>query len=107
MKSINPASQPNAQSNIVPFNSDQFASKFRTATSSDLANNIANKNSIWTRFWNGLYQFLTPRSEPQIVQKIEPNGNEYYEVYDPVTGNSKIFGSELETRIWLDRRFYE
>ncbi len=103
MKSINPASQPNAQSNIVPFNSDQFASKFRTATSSDLAS----KNSIWTRFWNGLYQLLTPRSEPQIVQKIEPNGNEYYEVYDPVTGNSKIFGSELETRIWLDRRFYE
>ncbi|QYO63499.1 hypothetical protein [Leptolyngbya sp. 7M] len=41
------------------------------------------------------------------MQKREPNGNEYYQVYDPVTGNSKTFGSEEETRIWLDRRFYE
>jgi hypothetical protein len=103
MKSINPASQPNAQSNIVPFSSDQLTAKFRAKTSSYLDS----KDSIWTWFWKGLYQFLTPRSEPRIVKKIEPNGNEYYKVYDPVTGDSKVFGSELETRIWLDRRFYQ
>lgn len=102
MKSINPASQSNAQSNIVPFNSEQFAS-FRTATQPY----VSRKNSIWTYILNGLYKFLTPNSEPKITQKVEPNGNEYYQVYDPITGDSKTFSSELETRIWLDRRFYQ
>jgi hypothetical protein len=103
MKSINPASQPNAQSNIVPFDSEQFAAKFRTATQPHLGR----KNPIWAYILNGLYKFLTPNSEPKIIQKIEPNGNEYYQVYDPITGDSKTFSSELETRIWLDRRFYQ
>jgi hypothetical protein len=103
MKSINPASHPNAQSNIVPFSSEQFASKFRPVIQAD----STRKDSIWTNLLNGLYKFLTPRSEPKIIQKVEPNGNEYYQVYDPVTGDSKTFGSELETRIWLDRRFYQ
>lgn len=103
MKSINPVSQPSGQSNIVPFNSEQFASK-RLSTQSNLD---CKQNSFWTHFWNGLCNFLMPRSEPKIIQKIEPDGNEYYQVYDPVTGNSKTFGSELETRIWLDRRFYQ
>lgn len=102
MKSINPPSQTNAQSNIVPFNSERFTSN-RTAAQFRLDR----KNSIWTHLWNGLYKFLTPRSEPQITQKVEPNGNEYYQVYDPVTGASRTFGSELETRVWLDRRFYQ
>lgn len=98
MESYNPASEANiqieSQSNIVPFQSPR-----RSAS--------ASQGSIWSRLWNGLFQLLMPKTEPRIVQKCEPNGNEYYQVYDPVTGNSKTFGSEEETRIWLDRRFYE
>lgn len=95
MESYNPTSHANSQSNIVPFQ----APARRSAA--------ASKDSIWTRLRDGLFQLLAPKTEPRIVQKREPDGNEYYHVYDPVTGNSKTFGSEQETRIWLDRRFYE
>ena len=98
MDSFNPSAD-NAQSNIVPFNSGR-------ATSSKWATLDANQ-SFWSRVGEMVFRLLLPSSEPRIVHKQEPNGNEYYQVYDPVSGNSKTFGSELETRIWLDRRFYE
>lgn len=91
-----------SQANIVPFRSSNSTLRYRTSAKSSLT-----KASIWTRFWDGLYKLMAPSSEPKIIQKQHPNGDEYYRVYDPTTGNSKTFGSELETRIWLDRRFYE
>lgn len=99
MESYNPTSQINSQSNIVPFNTDRPA-KLNRADS-------AEQSSIWERFWDGLFRMLIPTSEPRITQKQGRNGSEYYQVYDPTTGTSKTFGSELETRIWLDRRFYQ
>jgi hypothetical protein len=95
MESYNPTSQTRAQSNIVPFQ----APAPRSAPSST--------DTIWTRLWDGLFQLLAPKTEPRISQKRESDGNDYYHVYDPVTGVSRTFGSEQETRIWLDRRFYE
>jgi hypothetical protein len=95
MKSFTPASSINSQSNIVPFDSS-----IRYRRSPD-------KASIWERFWDALFKVLIPNSEPRITQSRGPNGDESYQVYDPATGASKTFGSELETRIWLDRRFYE
>ena len=47
-----------------------------------------------------------PSSQPIVTQKQDQDGS-YYQVYDPMTQHSKTFGSELETRIWLDRRFYD
>jgi hypothetical protein len=103
MKSFNPASQPGSQANIVPFTSSTSSLRVRHAASGT----ALSTPSVWNRFWNAVVKALTANAEPKIVQKQEPNGNEYYQVYDPVTGSSKTFGSELETRIWLDRRFYE
>lgn len=96
MKSFNPAPECNVQSNIVPF-----------TVSSSRRHSVASPIPTWHRIWNAIFKLLTPNAEPRIVQKQEPDGNEYYQVYDPVTGHSKTFGSEQETRIWLDRRFYE
>jgi hypothetical protein len=105
MKGFNSASpidsqfnlQPSIQSNIVPFES----SSLRSRRSQDT------KTSIWERFWDTLFKLMIPSSEPRITQSQGPNGDESYQVYDPATGRSKTFSSELETRIWLDRRFYE
>ncbi|MBW4463943.1 MAG: hypothetical protein KME07_00675 [Pegethrix bostrychoides GSE-TBD4-15B] len=47
-----------------------------------------------------------PSSQPVIIEKRDQDGS-YYQVYDPATQSSKTFSSELETRIWLDRRYYD
>jgi hypothetical protein len=102
MESIDPISYSNAQSNIISFDSEQFTSTFHTSTPSNL---VHTHDSFWTRLWDGLFNFLIPRSEPKVIQKTESDGTKYYKVYDPMTGSFQTFGSELETRIWLERRF--
>jgi hypothetical protein len=102
MKSIDPASHSNAQSNIVSFDSEQVTSTFHTSTPSNL---VCKQDSFWTRFWDDLFNFLIPRLEPKVVQKTGSDGTKYYQVYDPMTGSFQTFSSELETRIWLERRF--
>jgi hypothetical protein len=101
MKSFNPSSLENSQSNIVAFNSK--ALKFRRQHSQSANSQI----SLWERIWERLFDWMMPSSQPEVTQFRERDNSEYYQVYDPVTGKSKTFGSELETRIWLDRRFYD
>ena len=96
MKSLNSTSLQDSQSNIVPFQSN-VRSKFRYASQ---------RASLWERFWDGLFNLLMSSSQPVITQKSDQDGG-YYQVYDPTTQTSKTFASELETRIWLDRRFYD
>jgi hypothetical protein len=81
----------NAQSNIVPFQVNRRVAPAR----------------FWERLWAGLFNLLLPNSEPQIKQIPTAQNPEAYQVYDPVTGQTKVFGTELETRIWLDQRFYD
>lgn len=100
MKSIDPTSHFNAQSNI-----DLFDSEPSTSTHTPIQSDLCEQDSFWTRFWDGLLNVLIPRLEPKVVQKTESDGTEYYEVYDPMTGYFQTFGCELETRIWLERRF--
>lgn len=96
MKSFDPASLQTSQSNIVPFQS-AVRSRFRYALQ---------PASRWERFWDGLFNLLMPSSQPVVTKKSAQDGS-YYQVYDPMTQTSKTFASELETRIWLDQRFYD
>lgn len=102
MKSVDSTLHFNVQSNTIPFDSEQFISTFRTSTQS---NSICEQDSFWTRFWDGLFNILIPRLESEVVYKAELDDTEYYEVYDPMTGYFRTFGTELETQIWLGRRF--
>lgn len=95
MKSFNPTSLSGSRSNIVPFQPAVRAS----------SRNVP-QASRWTRFWEALCNLLLPSSQPVITEKRGSDGS-YYQVYDPTTQTSKTFGSELETRIWLDQRFYD
>lgn len=52
--------------------------------------------------------FLAPMShldEPKIWEKRDRSGNVFYKVYDPITGISNQFSSDLEVRIWLEERY--
>jgi len=96
MKSFNSASFSNSRSNIVPFQS----------TVSTKVRRSSQYPGFWSRFWDGLFNRLMPSSQPIVTQKQDHDGS-YYQVYDPMTQRSQTFGSELETRIWLDHRFYD
>lgn len=107
MKSFNSTSPSDtsihSESNIVPFTARQSVRLSAGKVSAGKAAQLP----LWERFWDGLYHLLMPSSDPKIIRKRNQKGNEYYHVYDPVTGRSQTFGSEQETRIWLDRRFYQ
>jgi hypothetical protein len=95
MKTFNSTSLSDSQSNIVPFQSNSRSKSLRSS-----------QTSRWEKFWDGLFNLLMPSSQPVITEKRDQNGS-YYQVYDPTSQTSKTFGTELETRIWLDRRFYD
>lgn len=112
MENFNSASQANIQSNLqsnlVPFKLERSEVYYQVSDqASDQATRLDEQESFWSRFWDGLYRWLMTSSEPQIARKRKQNGDEYYQVYDPISGRSIRFGSEQETRIWLDRRFYQ
>lgn len=51
--------------------------------------------------------FLTAPSEPKITQRTDLTGNNWWEVYDPKTGSSRVFNNEAEVRMWLEQRYYQ
>jgi hypothetical protein len=50
-------------------------------------------------------RFMQHRSEPQISQHCDRQGNLYYQVYDVLTAKPIIFGSEIEIKWWLEQRY--
>lgn len=44
-------------------------------------------------------------SEPRISQKRDRRGNLYFSVYDPISNESAVMGSEQEIRAWLEQRY--
>ncbi|UBF27742.1 hypothetical protein K9N68_07460 [Kovacikia minuta CCNUW1] len=52
-------------------------------------------------------QFFSPNDEPKVWQNIDRQGNTTsWQVFDPETGQSIRFGSEMEVRLWLEQRYY-
>ncbi|MGD1928019.1 MAG: hypothetical protein ACFB12_03835 [Leptolyngbyaceae cyanobacterium] len=47
------------------------------------------------------------RTEPQICQDFDEHGRIFWRVYDPLTRQRDICGSEREVRMWLERRYAE
>lgn len=44
--------------------------------------------------------------EPQVWQKYDRQGNQYWQVYDVNTNKSHTFGSEQDVRAWLENRYH-
>jgi hypothetical protein len=50
--------------------------------------------------------WVAQTSEPKVSQRRDPTGRLYYQVYDPGSNTSAVFGSEAEIRAWLEQRYY-
>ncbi|UBF27230.1 hypothetical protein K9N68_04500 [Kovacikia minuta CCNUW1] len=59
---------------------------------------------------NSLWESLTTSSpkklEPEIWQRMDQEGNVWWDAYDPVAGQVMYFASEEEIRMWLDQLPY-
>jgi hypothetical protein len=48
---------------------------------------------------------VTHGSEPTVRERCDRRGNVYYQVYDPRTQKSAVFGCQSEVRYWLEQRY--
>jgi len=48
---------------------------------------------------------LFRKSDPVTWQEFDRNGNTFWMVYDPNTQHSIRFDSEIDVRVWLEKRF--
>jgi uncharacterized protein YaeQ len=54
------------------------------------------------QFWQNLTHRLC-NDEPQVWRKVDRQGQTiYWNVYDPKSGRTGQFGSEMEVRMWLE-----
>ncbi len=50
--------------------------------------------------------WYSPSGEPQVRQKTDRFGKEYWRVYDPVSDRTVRFDEQQDVMIWLDERHY-
>lgn len=55
--------------------------------------------------WQFLTDLLIARSELQIIQTVDRNGQIWWYIYDPATGQTAWLESEDEARIWIENRY--
>lgn len=54
-----------------------------------------------------LVHILSTSYEPKVWQKVDRQGRTVgWRVFDPESGQTIPFGSELEVRLWLEQRYY-
>lgn len=49
---------------------------------------------------------FNPNDEIKVWQKTDRAGKSYWCAYDPKTGHSSQFGSEIEVMRWIESRYY-
>ena len=52
------------------------------------------------------HSLITNKYEPQIKQKHDRDGNQYWQAYDSYNNKSYTFGSEQDVKVWLENRHY-
>jgi hypothetical protein len=58
------------------------------------------------RIWDFVVDCYIPTTEPRIWEKRDRHGITWWEVYDPMTGQSRCCSSKQEVRAWLEQRYY-
>lgn len=74
------------------------------------------KASVFRQLWKllnqplnlgwGLGQSIASHPEPEIRQTLDTTGHKWWQVYDPLTGQTTYLESEAEVQIWLEERLY-
>ncbi|MEH1924449.1 hypothetical protein [Nostoc sp.] len=57
---------------------------------------------IWEKF---VEKLLSNPNELQVWQKVDRQGNIYWQAYDPVTGKSFSSGSETDVSMWIEQLY--
>ena len=59
------------------------------------------------RIWRSCVQIMTSSYELRVWQKVDRQGRlTSLQVFDPESDRSISFGSEMEFRLWLEKRYY-
>jgi hypothetical protein len=61
--------------------------------------------SLIGRMWQALVAKLSSSTDPHIRLKYSPSGQEYWHVYDPMSGKAQTFTAEADVRVWLEERY--
>ncbi|MEB3355716.1 MAG: hypothetical protein VKK04_03155 [Synechococcales bacterium] len=61
--------------------------------------------SFWTNFWTAFINLAAGKREPIVEMRRDRQGNVFYTVYDPTTGQRTVCASEQEVRVWLEERY--
>lgn len=79
-----------------------------TPVALNLTTRVTKQLKPWlSRVWQWCERVLAPTAEPRVWQKVDRQGRTIcWQVFDPVSGQTIPFGSELEVRLWLEQRFY-
>jgi hypothetical protein len=59
-----------------------------------------------TEWGEKLVEKLTRSPEPQVIFRRDRQGNHYWEVFDPATGQTDRLDSTPAVRIWLEQRYH-
>lgn len=62
--------------------------------------------SAFNTIWQHLITIFTKQPELQVRQRYDHFGNTWWEAYDPVTGCSASFDSEVNMLAWIEKRYY-
>jgi hypothetical protein len=63
--------------------------------------------NFMTNFWQKIENSLVKTNhEPQVRQKCDRFGNQYWQVYDFYTNKSYTFGSEQDVKVWIENRYH-
>jgi hypothetical protein len=61
--------------------------------------------SRWQVFVQKMLDAMAGNGEPKIYHRRDRQGHSYLEVYDPRSGETQIFNTTHEVRVWLEQRY--
>jgi hypothetical protein len=65
------------------------------------------RSTSWaTKAWKAITAFMTQGHDPKICQITDRDGQTWWNIYDPVTGQFTCLDSEEAVRVWIEQRYY-
>lgn len=65
-----------------------------------------NTESKLRQLWRNFIHYITRPVEIKVRKQTNPQGEVWWQVYDPHRDIKATFASELEVRMWLEERYY-
>ena len=63
------------------------------------------QNHVFQRLGAWLGQYLCDAGEPKVWKTLNGSGSTTWHVHDPIANEYAEFDTEMDTRIWLEKRY--